>query len=257
MGAGAQAKRRSQALVFAFVLMAAALAAIVPSTPAFTAWRSAIGTRQKSLAIHRGDATAVELEIHALNGRFNLAAGADSLLAAEVQYDAAEKAPMVNYIERASRGYASLFQPWAQTNVWQTSPNIWQVRLQSDMPFGMFLNLGSGEADVDLNQIQLFKLHVRSRSEQLRIDLSNRRPTGVSVFINYYGPGTAKLHLPTQSPVLVSAMNALTSVNGHPLAPASKWNNLAYSRMTSSRMLMTILISNDSGPVELTIDESY
>jgi len=257
MGVDAKAKRKSPAFISAFVLIAAAVAALAPSTPAFTAWRSASTLRQKSLSSHRGDATAVELEIHALNGRFTLAPGADSLLVAEVQYEAAEKAPMVNYVERASRGYASLFQPWAQANVWQASSNVWQVRLQNDLPFGMFLNLGSGEADVDLRQLQLFKLHVRSRSEQLRMDLSDRRPNGMSVFINYYGPGMAKLRLPTQSPVLVTAMNALTSINGRPLTPASKWNNLAYSRMTSSRALMTVLISDDSGPVELIIDEPY
>lgn len=255
MGIGAKANLKSRALMFAFVLMCAALAALLPSTPAFTAWRSTLTLRQKALAIHRGDATAVELEIHALNGRFNLAPGSSSLLEAEVQYTEAERAPMVNYIERASRGYASLFQPWAQTNVWQTSPNVWQVRLQNDMPFGMFLNLGSGEADVDLNQLQLFKLHVRSRSEQLRIDLSEPRPSGMSVFINYYGPGIAKLRLPAQSPVLVTAMNSLTSINGRPLAPASKWSNHAYSRMTNTRALTMVMISDDSGPVELTIDE--
>lgn len=209
--------------------------------------------RTQSLLLTRGDATAVQVELHAVAHHFSLSAGATRLLQADVTYAADEEQPRVAYIERANRGYASLYQPLAKTDGWGNSPNRWAVKLREDIPYYLIVNLSTGAADLDLSRLSFARLHLTSRSDQLKVDLTHKRPGGLIFFLQYTGSGVAHIQLPTDMPVQIHVMNGLTQINGQPQAKGDSWGNLAYSRMLSAKSLVNVIISDESGAVVIDV----
>ena len=219
--------------------------------------------RSESLQLSRGDANVVQLEIYAVSEHFSLHAGASNagasnagasnvsadLLQADVTYATDCEPPRVMYVERANRGYASLYQPLAKTDAWGHSPNIWQVKLREETPYHLIFNLSAGVADLDLSRLTLAKVHLTSQSDQLNVDMAHKRIGGMIFFLQYTGTGVAHIRLPTTMPVLIHIMNGLTQIDGQPMPVDSTWSNLAYSRMLSTKSLVNVIISDESGAV--------
>ena len=136
--------------------------------------RLRIGELQtESQAVELGGAQSVRVELEMGAGELDVAGGADGLLEADFTYNVAEFKPEVKY----SGGTLSVRQPHIEerASLWDVDDYRyqWDLRLNSDVPIEMAIDLGAGKAALELGRLSLTRLGVKTGAGDVTIDLSS------------------------------------------------------------------------------------
>lgn len=193
------------------------------------ATRARVGALQtESQSVELGGAESVRVEIDLGAGKLDLTGGAEKLMEADFTYNVAELKPEVAY----SNGTLVVRQP--DTNGLPALQNItgfrneWDLRLNSDVPLDLSVNMGAGSSDLQLAGLSLTGLDVNLGANESTIDLSGDWARDLDVLIQA-GAGDISVRLPRDVGVRVNAEAGVGTIDAPELTKDGKiYTNSAY-----------------------------
>lgn len=146
--------------------------------------------------IGSGGAGELDVRIDMAAGRLTLAGGAEGALDADFDYTRAAWEPQVDYDVAGGTGTLSVTTPDVPGFTFERDLRYdWDLRLPSDLPLGLSVNMGAGEADLDLRGTMLRTLDVDLGAGDATIDLSGVWNDDITGEINT-GAGAVTLKVP-------------------------------------------------------------
>lgn len=162
-------------------------------------------------ALPLDDIERAVVELRMTSGRLNLEGGASDLLQAAFEYNVQEWEPTIEYAKDGDLGNLRIEQPINVTIGDGEARNEWTLRLNQDVPMDLTVQLGAGEAQLDVRGMDLRQLKVQMGAGRVHVDLSGNWQKDFSVDIER-GVGEATLLLPSESGVRIAATSALGEV---------------------------------------------
>jgi len=181
---------------------------------AFALWK---GHKTHNNFVH--DTHAVELlgaktvsaDIQMPAGQLNLNGGDTRLLDANFDYREEEGKPSVEYNVSGDHGQLNITQERERLHLGSTH-NDWLLHFGGAEPLELTLNMGAGESDIDLRDLNVTRLEVHVGAGQMTLDLRGARKSNMTVDIQG-GVGSATIRLPKDVGVRVHASGGIGSVS--------------------------------------------
>jgi N-terminal domain of toast_rack, DUF2154/Domain of unknown function (DUF5668) len=162
-------------------------------------------------AIELQGAKSVAAEIQMPAGTLNLSGGSGRLLDATFEYTPAHGKPDVQYSVSGDHGQLTIKQDGDHVH-WGTEDENWDLRMTNNTPIDLTVNLGAGESDLQLRDMNVPNLKVNMGAGELHLDLTGERKTNLDGDIEG-GVGEAIVHLPKDIGVRVIASGGIGSVS--------------------------------------------
>lgn len=141
--------------------------------------------------VARGRAAEVELKITMPAGELSVAGGAADLLDGTFRFAGESGRPDVEY-DDGVRGRLTI-QPLKKDAV---SGNAkWELRLADGVPFDVNLNMGAGQADLQLGSLDVRRVSVNGGAGDLTLDLRGKAEHDYPVYLNG-GVGRVRIYVP-------------------------------------------------------------
>ncbi len=191
--------------------------------------------RTESQSVDQGAATSVRTSVMMGVGKLNVTGGSNSLMAADFTYNVESWKPIVNYNVSGSQAELTVQQP-SVGNTGIPTGNVryeWSLKFKNDVPQDMTVDLGAGEANLNLRDLTvrtltmragagsavlsvpaqaLSRLDVTGGAGNLTLDLTGDWKNNLSGSIKA-GVGSVTLRLPRNAGVRVHVEGALGTVN--------------------------------------------
>jgi hypothetical protein len=204
-----------------------------------------------SKTIEAAGAEAVEVNIKMGAGELQVSGGAQALMEADFTYRASRRPPEVDYRVAGSKGFLTVRQHRGGTVVFGSSRNEWDIRLNSQIPADLKINLGAGESTLDLAEVVLRSLTVDMGVGEMKLDLRGRHDRNLDVTIDG-GIGSGTIYLPTEAGARVRVDGGIGSVEAHGFSK----NGHVYTNDAYGKSPVTIEVSIDAGigSIDLRLD---
>jgi hypothetical protein len=198
-----------------------------------------------SKTVEAAGAEAVEMNVKMGAGELRVSGGAQALMEAERQ------PPEVEYRVAGSKGFLSVGQHRHGGVFIGSSRNEWDIRLNSQIPADLKINLGAGESTLDLAEVDLRSLTVDMGVGEMKLDLRGKHERNLDVSIDG-GVGSGKIYLPREVGVRVRVDGGIGSVDAHEFNK----NGHVYTNEAYGKSPVTIDISIDAGigSIDLRLD---
>lgn len=227
------------------------LAAVLALSPvACVDTREAGPVRTDSVTIERGKSELVRVELKLKAGELTIEPGAQKLMEAEFVYNVPEWKPSVRFDETSFRGHLQVEQP-AGARISGDTEYEWKLRFSNEVPLDMVVNLGAGEAKLDLGDLHLRSLEINMGVGELDLDLRGtpRRDYDVRV---HGGIGEATIRLPKEAGIVADARGGIGSIDTKNLQRrGNQYVNEAYG---SARNTIRLEIRGGIGEINLVAD---
>jgi N-terminal domain of toast_rack, DUF2154/LiaF transmembrane domain len=179
-------------------------------------------------------AKSVSANIDMPAGSVTLSGGSNKLLDAVFDYDDGEGKPTIDYNVSGSHGDLSITQDNEDHTHWGGERDDWNLRLGGGVPIDLKLNMGAGQGNLQLNQIDLSRLEVHMGAGELHLDLTGPRTSDLDATIQG-GVGSATIRLPKNVGVRVNASGGLGSINADGLQrDGDAYINAAYGKSAAT-----------------------
>ena len=139
-------------------------------------------------------ARSVDVELDLGVGKFTVSGGADALMDATFRYNVPEWQPVIDYAVEGDAGRLSVSQPSVRGTP-NKARNEWEIALASDVPIALSIDMGVGNASLDLAGMELSRVDIEQGVGNAMIDLSGSWKSDASVTIDG-GVGNTELVLP-------------------------------------------------------------
>jgi N-terminal domain of toast_rack, DUF2154/Domain of unknown function (DUF5668) len=195
-------------------------------------------------------AKGVSADIDIPAGAVTVSGGSGKLLDASFDYDDTEGKPTIDYSVSGDHGNLNITQNDEDNTRWGGRQDNWDLRFGSGVPIDLKLNMGAGQSDLKMNQIDLSRLEVHMGAGQLNLDLTGPRTTDLDATVQG-GVGSATIRLPKNVGVRVNASGGLGSINAHGLErDGDAYINAAYGKSAA-----TINLTVEGGVGQINLDE--
>lgn len=210
-------------------------------------WGAHILHHAESVDLQGAKGVSADLSIPA--GEITVSGGADKLLEANFDYDDNEGKPNVDYTVSGDHGSLNVTQDSADQANWggQRRDN-WDLRFGSGVPIELKLNMGAGQTNLQLKDINLSRLEVHVGAGELHLDLTGPRTSDLDATIQG-GVGSATIRLPKDVGVRVDAHGGIGAVN----APGLQRDGDAYVNAAYGKTPATINLSVAGGVGEVNL----
>lgn len=168
-------------------------------------------TRHETTYIERDKAELAHVEIRMNAGELSIKSGTPKLLDADFAFNAPDSRPVVDYRPSASRGDLTISQPKNSTRVFGNTVNTWNVKLNGELPLEIVANLGAGEANLELGQMNLRNVEVSMGAGELKMDLRGEPKNNYTVRVQG-GVGEATLYLPKDAGISATATGGIGEI---------------------------------------------
>ncbi len=124
--------------------------------------------------VELGGAESARVELRMGAGRLNLSGGASDLMNAEFSYNVANWEPEISYEMQGNEGVLTVLQPGMDDDFRipdSRFQNQWDISLADDVPLQLDIQLGAGESDMDLSDLDLQSLRMETGAGDVDIDL--------------------------------------------------------------------------------------
>ncbi|MCX6593033.1 MAG: toast rack family protein [Acidobacteria bacterium] len=216
---------------------------------------SEVGPLQTStFQCERGRAETVRMDVRMSVGELNLreaSAGSSKLLDAEFQYNLPFVKPRARYDDAGIRGYLTVSQEGERNlRLGGDMKNIWNLRVQRDVPLDLDVHLGVGESRLDLGQLALRKVEVHMGVGECHMDLRGAEPQRDYTVSIHGGVGEAVVYLPKGVGVVADAKGGLgeLQVEGNLKKDGRQYLNDLYGR---SKVTVRLDIRGGIGSIRL------
>lgn len=175
------------------------------------------GGHRRNLYVH--DTHSVELltaktvsaDIQMPAGQLTLNGGNSRLLDTDFNYNEEEGKPSVEYNVSGDHGQLEITQEKVRLHFGSTH-NDWRLHFGGSEPLDLTLNMGAGQSDIDLRELNVSRLDVHIGAGQMTLDLGGPRKANLTGDIEG-GVGSATIHLPKDVGVRVHASGGIGSVS--------------------------------------------
>ena len=182
-------------------------------------------------------------------GEITVSGGASKLLDANFDYDDREGKPIVDYTVAGDHGSLSITQDDGDHVNWGGERrDNWALRFGGGVPIDLKLNMGAGQTNLQLNDVDLSRLEVHVGAGELHLDLTGPRTSDLDATIQG-GVGSATIRLPKDVGVRVDAHGGIGAVNAQGLErDGDAYVNAAYGKTPAT---INLSVAGGVGEVNL------
>ena len=211
-----------------------------------------VDLRTEDRTVDLEGAEYVVLDIEMGIGKLTVKSGSSSLMDAEFTYNVEEWAPVVEYHVKNGRGLLTITQPNAEgKSVPDDATNEWEFSFSDDVPIELNIDMGVGEARMDLGNLTLTDLSVDHGVGDLTINLEGKDTGDLNASIDG-GIGSIAVVVPTSVGVRVDVDTGIGACRTNGLFKrGDALVNSVYGETDS-----TIRLSVDAGIGEITVETS-
>jgi hypothetical protein len=178
--------------------------------------------------IDAGAAESVRAEIRMGAGELHIEGGAPKLMTGTFHYSESIGPPTVRYDVTGAHGRLLVESP-KNSQSGNKTVNTWDLRMGSDMPLDMTVNLGAGESTLDMSQLQVRSVEVNIGAGEMTLNMAGKYKRDVTVQVQG-GVGEARIRLPKDIGAEVKATGGLGSIDTKGLTKRDgKYYNDAYA----------------------------
>ena len=185
-------------------------------------------------------------------GQLRLRGGSSQLLQATFDFTEQEGHPHVAYNVSDGAGILEITQKDREQVHWGNNRNEWDLQLANNTPVDLGLNMGAGQGNLQLRDVNLTRLEVNLGAGQLNVDLSGDRKADLPVEI-HGGVGQATIQLPKNVGVLVHAHGGIGAISTEGLRhEGGAYHNDAYGK---SPVTIEMHIEGGVGEIDLRTEK--
>jgi len=162
----------------------------------------------KSIELDKTETARVEIDMGA--GELDVKSGTPKLLEADFAYNVPDWKPVVDYRASASRGDVTISQRKNSSSFGNTV-NTWKLKLNDQLPLEVTANLGAGEANLELGQMNLRSVEVNVGVGEMKMDLRGDPKRDYTVQI-HGGVGEATVYLPRDAAISATAAGGIGEI---------------------------------------------
>ncbi|HTX16389.1 MAG TPA: toast rack family protein [Candidatus Baltobacteraceae bacterium] len=203
---------------------------------------------QETQSIELQGAKKVSADLDIPAGEVTITGGSGKLLDASFDYDDSEGKPTVDYSVSGDHGQLNITQEDESHTHWGGRQDIWNLRFGSGVPLDLKMNMGAGQSNLQMSQVNLSRLELHMGAGELHLDLTGPRTTDLDATIQG-GVGSATIRLPKNVGVRVDAHGGIGSVN----APGLERDGDAYVNAAYGKTPATINLSVEGGVGEINL----
>jgi len=204
-----------------------------------------------SKAVEAAGAEAVEMNVKMGAGELRVSGGAQTLMEAEFTHRTRRQPPEVDYRVTGTKGFLAVRQRRGGGVFLGSSRNEWDIRLNSQMPTDLKINLGAGESRLDLADVNLRSLKVDMGVGEMKLDLRGKHDRDLDMSIDG-GIGSGTIYLPLEAGVRVHVDGGIGSVDAHEFHKEGHvYTNDSYGK---SEITIDIRIDAGIGSIDLRLD---
>ena len=162
-------------------------------------------------------------------GQLTLRGGSSHLLDADFEYHEREGSPQVEYAVDGGKGELKISQEGGEPNIGGTN-NTWSLHFSNSVPLDLKIDMGAGEGDLRLRDLDLTNLTVNMGAGRVEVDFTGDRKKDLQADIEG-GVGQAVIRLPRKIGVVVHASGGIGSIDASGLRrDGDQYTNDAYGK---------------------------
>jgi hypothetical protein len=189
-----------------------AIAATVAAALLASGCQDATGeTRHESSSIELDKADNARVEIRMGGGKLNVKGGTPKLLEANFDFNVPEWRPKVDYRSGPSGGVLTVAQS-TNNHSFGNTVNTWDLKLNGQLPLDVITDMGAGEANLELGQMNLRSVSVNMGAGELKLDLRGVPKRDYNVKVNG-GVGEAFVYLPKDAGISATASGGIGGIS--------------------------------------------
>ncbi len=174
-------------------------------------------------------AKAVKMNVHMPSGELHIEGGATHLLEADFYQGPSWGTPTVDYDVNDGVGDLSITQE-SVSKLMTHSNNTWKLKLTNQAPLDLQVDIGAGQANLNLAKVDLTRLELNIGAGQANVDLTGERAKDLEATI-HGGVGEAIVRLPKDIGVTATVHGGLGSIDVHGLKEEDgKYVNSVYGK---------------------------
>lgn len=213
--------------ILAFVLL---LVALFWHGRAFSHGRGFSSTvRHDTRTLDLAGAKSVHADLSIGAGQLTLRGGSTHLLDADFDYAQREGSPQIDYTVDAGKGELKISQEQEGPNI-GGSRNNWNLHFNNNVPLDLNIDMGAGEGDLRLRDLDVTNLNVNMGAGRVEVDLTGDRKKDLQADIEG-GVGQAVIRLPRKVGVVVNASGGIGTIDASGLNhDGDEYTNAAYGK---------------------------
>jgi N-terminal domain of toast_rack, DUF2154 len=169
----------------------------------------AIKHESQSIDLDKAEMTRVNIKMGA--GELQVDGGSPKLMEADFDYNIDSWKPIVRYDSSSFRSQLHVEQPSGLHGGSHVTYK-WNLKLNDTVPLDVALDLGAGEARMNLGSMNLRSVEVNMGVGEVRLDLKGKPTRDYNVNING-GVGHATVYLPTDVGVIANATGGIGDIS--------------------------------------------
>jgi hypothetical protein len=186
--------------------------------------------QEDSRTVELKGARSVEARFYFGAGQIEIFGGTKHLLEGIFEYNIQQWRPEINYRIEDSKGFLSVRQGNSSGIPAGNGKNSWDIYLNEDIPLDLMVDMGAGEGDLDLKDLNLMSLDIDIGVGELEVDISGRYQNDFDVVIDG-GVGSTTVYLPKDTGVIVQVDKGIGSINSRDFIKKGKYLvNEAYGK---------------------------
>jgi hypothetical protein len=197
-----------------------------------TGRRTPRNTQSTTQTVHLDGATAVTANLNFPAGELNVKGGSGELL--DAVFRSSSNAPKIDYTVDSGHGQLSLNANDVDHVYFGNDANQWDLTFGDAVPLDLTLQMGAGQSNLDVADLNLTRLQVHMGAGEMRLNLTGPRKQNLSADIQG-GVGQARIRLPKDVGVHARASGGIGSINVHGLKKqGDEYVNDAYGKTPTS-----------------------
>jgi hypothetical protein len=185
--------------------------------------------RHDARTVDLAGAKTVRADLSMGAGQLTLRGGSSHLLDADFEYHAREGPPQVEYAVDGGKGELKISQEGGEPNIGGTN-NTWSLHFSNSVPLDLKIDMGAGEGDLRLRDLDLTNLTVNMGAGRVEVDFTGDRKKDLQADIEG-GVGQAVIRLPRKIGVVVHASGGIGTIDASGLKhDGDQYTNDAYGK---------------------------
>ncbi|TQR27478.1 hypothetical protein C7Y47_23100 [Lysinibacillus sphaericus] len=128
-------------------------------------------TKDETILVEKDKAEKLDVELQLGIGEITVEKGAKEWIEGTAQYNIDKLAPKVKYDLRGKTGKISIDHKGSTNVRLGKIKNIWDIKLNEDIPMDLSIEAGASDAEIDLQGLQLEKLDINTGVGDLKVNL--------------------------------------------------------------------------------------
>jgi len=193
-------------------------------------------------------AKSVYAELKMGAGQLNIQGGTGHLLSSRFEFNRKGDSPKVDYNVLDGRGKLEIRQDQGGGFNFGTNDNTWELNFNNDVPLEFQIDMGAGQGELRLHDMNVTKLQLHMGAGQVELDLTGPRKSDLDVDIKG-GVGQATIRLPRDVGVRAHASGGIGSIStGDFEKDGSEYRNSVYGKTPHK---ITLDVQGGIGEIEL------